>query len=80
MTTNTDRTVHGITPTGGEVVRYDRAGKWYLEYPSGQRNPVSLIEAVTVAWAGAPRLDLPGGGRFDAEIRRLNANSPRESA
>ena len=56
-----------------EVVRYDRAGKWYLE-PLGtghKRQHVTVKEAAEYAvWALRERqgyfyLDQPGGGRFD---------------
>ena len=70
-----DRTVHATTAAGGEIVRYDRSGKWYYEH-SGRRVHIELAEAVT--WAlqtGATvRLGLPGGVRFDAAVRRLRAH------
>lgn len=77
-----DRRVHAvIVPnTGGsmiEIVRYDRAGKWW--YESGeQRRPLSIKEAASfvqnrpaVIWHEG----IPGGQRFDAEVRKLRNNT-----
>jgi hypothetical protein len=76
-----DRTVHAKCP-GMEVVRYDRAGKWYLE-PTNSPSPrqrVSIDDAVAYAcWAlhhnnGTLHLHMPGGGTFDSKVlRRLDA-------
>ena len=70
-----DRTVHGLTADGGEIVRYDRAGKWYVEWPDASLKPcrpISVREAVDLAGedgAGA-FIGRPGGGRFDSLYRR----------
>lgn len=64
-----DRTVHGTTADGGQIVRYDRAGKWYVEYKDGrpcrhvtvQRAADLAVEALT---------GVPGGRRFDALVTR----------
>lgn len=70
----TDRTVHAESDVL-EVVRYDRAGKWYLEQKnSDNRQYATLRQAVRAAkWCrrsgGSVYLDLPGGGRFDAMYR-----------
>lgn len=62
-----------------EVVRYDRAGKWYLE-PVGAVSPrqqVTLKQAAEYAvWARNEReghlyLDMPGGSRFDLLVDRM---------
>lgn len=63
-----DRIVHGYTADGGEVVRYDRAGKWYIEY-SGSRRHVGVREAAREA--DRATLGLFGGGRFDALVEAL---------
>lgn len=76
-----DRTVHAHYP-GMEIVRYDRAGKWYLE-PTEAR----LLSAQQVTLDGAVRAALwgvenggevfmwkPGGGAFDARVKRLLAD------
>lgn len=69
------RTVHARYP-GMEVVRYDRAGKWYLEPtdPSLKRQPVSITDAAKQAvWAlangGEVLFGRPGGTMFDAKVR-----------
>jgi len=70
-----DRTVHARTSDGGEVVRYDRAGKWYVEWP-GRMRPrrlVTLREAVELAVAGQPLLGQAGGKSFDAKVRKALA-------
>ena len=52
-----DRTVHcTIVPVGGgriEIVRYDRAGKWYRE-DGGNRTRITIAEAVSVAAQDRP--------------------------
>lgn len=69
-----DRRVHATTSTGGEIVRYDRAGKWYHEHTGDprKRQRVSLVEAVRIASlpGSTPELGIPGGQLFDAWIRR----------
>lgn len=74
-----DRTVHASGPQM-EVVRYNKAGKWYLE-PTDRRLPrqsVTIAEAVDYTnwlWknGGTPHFDRPGGGRFDSLLRRCYA-------
>ena len=64
----TDRRVHARLPDGTEVVRYDRAGKWYLEHPElPNRRHVTLQEAVeAVGELGTVvYLKTIGGNRFD---------------
>lgn len=66
------RRVHGVTASGAEVVRYDTAGKWYLEHPhSGKRSQIALSEAVDLACRPGSdvRLGLSGGRTFDAKVR-----------
>ncbi|ROR75999.1 hypothetical protein SAMN06295974_3855 [Plantibacter flavus] len=73
MSTNTDRTIHGWTADGSEIVRYDRSGKWYIEpLPAapGKRLQVSLADAVAAALLGKHALGRPGGSMFDAKIRK----------
>lgn len=68
--THTDRTVHGRTASGHEIVRYDRAGKWYLE-ADGDRRQITLMEAVTFATnpGSTVKYYCSGGRRFDAMVR-----------
>jgi hypothetical protein len=71
-----DRTVHA-SYRGMEVVRYDRAGKWYLEPRDRtlKRQHVTLSEAVNAAiWGrkygnGTFFLGLCGGTAFDAKVK-----------
>lgn len=67
-----DRTIHGISQSGGEIVRYDRAGKWYVEYPT-HRLPVTVEDAALFATADRAQWlpGRPGGRRFDASVRSL---------
>jgi len=67
-----DRRVHARSRGGLEVVRYDRAGKWYLE-PGREdlpRQAVTIADAVKTARFiekddGEVFRGLPGGSRFD---------------
>lgn len=72
MSDDYDRRVHASNEDGREVVRYDRAGKYYLEHAQLRRRLLTLSEAV--AKAGEPGwivyLDLPGGGAFDHAYRK----------
>jgi|JI10StandDraft_1071094.scaffolds.fasta_scaffold14615_9 hypothetical protein len=76
-----DRTVHAKVPSRGghlELVRYDRAGKWYIEgtLPEhGLRSSVSVQEAISCArkWmrrGGSHYAGLPGGQVFDRGVAR----------
>lgn len=75
-----DRTVHATSGDNprGELVRYDRAGKWYIEWPGRSLMPrqrVTITQAVETAkhwWVngGSPHFDRPGGGRFDQLMRQ----------
>lgn len=74
-----DRTVHGRAPRGlgppNELVRYDRSGKWYLEWVDGERLHLRLAQVVGMAAHpdGEAYLGLPGGRAFDAAVRRRKA-------
>lgn len=69
-----DRRVHGRLDGGPEIVRYDRAGKWYLEWPTnGAREQVAFKTAVSYGrsamfGAGEVELGLPGGTRWDRAV------------
>ncbi len=74
----TDRRVHARTPRLAEIVRYDRAGKWYLEWPgdrewSAGRAALSLEAAAQIACEPGVqvRLGVPGGLRFDARVTAI---------
>ena len=78
-----DRRVHARSAEGMEVVRYDRAGKWYLEPPKGlglKRQSVKIGDAVRFAvWAaengGAVHFGLAGGTTFDARVKAMTNTS-----
>lgn len=67
-----DRQIHATLRDGREVVRYDRAGKWFVEGQHGRR-AVSVLEAAQTAiqYAGEIHYGLPGGSRFDSAVRRV---------
>lgn len=61
-----------MTPDGvGEIVRYDRAGTWYVERPGSvlTRRKVTVAEAADLAARGEHCSGKPGGRRFDALVR-----------
>lgn len=67
-----DRLVHGLTSDGHAIVRYNRAGKWYIEPPRGsdaRRRPVTVAAAAAEAANGTHYPNRPGGTRFDALVR-----------
>jgi hypothetical protein len=66
-----DRRVYVRLPSGVEVVRYDRAGKWYREF-GGRRLQITFAEAVCFAQKRRAEVfaGLPGGKAFDAAVRR----------
>jgi hypothetical protein len=70
-----DRQVHGYTTDGAAIVRYDRAGKWWVEPEGGKRRPVKLDEAAALAAAGRALLNRYGGTRFDATVRALRGSN-----
>lgn len=78
MSTDTDRRVHARFNTGMEVVRYDRGGRWYLEWKatdgSTKRKRVTIKEAVDGVRAALGKghvtvfPGLHGGGAFDRKV------------
>lgn len=71
----TDRRVHAVLADGSEIVRYDRAGRWYVEEPTGHRYRVRFGDAVHLASGRGVRLNagLPGGRRFDCGVREARS-------
>jgi hypothetical protein len=64
-----DRTVHARLFGGGEIVRYDRAGRWFWEY-SNKRDQVSIDEAVELLKSPLEWFpNRPGGTVFDRKVR-----------
>ena len=54
---------------GAEIVRYDRAGKWYYESGSYRRR-LTLAEAVQFVTRPSEWMPgKPGGGAFDCRVR-----------
>ena len=73
---NHDRTVHARVREGdqiiSEVVRYNRSGKFYIEYRDDRaRKHVTIAQAVEAAVDHHVYLGRPGGTRFDAKVRDL---------
>lgn len=73
-----DRTVHARTADGIEIVRYDRAGKWYAERVDSVRPDVrksrrllKLAEAVELASRPDSEwfFNRSGGAQFDRRVR-----------
>lgn len=75
-----DRTVHAKTEDG-EIVRYDRAGKWYIEWDNGERTQITVKEAanwvVIVADDATINFGLPGGSAFDRHVMRITNRRSR---
>jgi hypothetical protein len=74
----TDRTVHGVTAAGWEVVRYERAGKWFTERRNHRRVQLTLTDAVyLLADYGAHWYEgKPGGRALAAKMRHVRAAQP----
>lgn len=67
-----DRIVHGLTETGAEIVRYERAGKWYVEPTDGsKRTAVTIARAAELASAGRVFPNRAGGQAFNAKVAKL---------
>lgn len=68
-----DRTVHASHPDGRQIVRYDRAGKWWLEHDPPLMRParhIGVREAARIALqleeeGGTIIMGRPGGNAFD---------------
>lgn len=69
-----DRTVHGWAADGTEIVRYDRAGKWYLEPKPSELRPrrqVTVNEAARAAAQGKAVFGRMGASVFDRLVRKF---------
>lgn len=73
-----DRIVFVVDQFGAELVRYNRAGKWRLEYPAGALLPshgMNLAAAVEWAAHGARGAIVwwgrPGGRAFYKQLSRV---------
>lgn len=76
--TDDDRRVHARSAAGNmEIVRYERPGRWFLEYERGSLVPYSRLTVykaaeLAIEWYGVGGhifLGVPGGRRFDAIVR-----------
>lgn len=70
MSDDNDRTVHAELADGHQIVRYDRAGKWYREGPDGRMLLNVAAAANYVESRDEWRPDVPGGQVFDSLVRR----------
>jgi hypothetical protein len=74
--TKPDRTVHARSADKQqEIVRYDRAGKWWVENADGTRRPVGIREAAELARTyavsrGTVFTGRSGGSMFDRIFER----------
>ena len=71
-----DRRVHAVSADGKtQIVRYDRQGRWFMEFDDGKRERIrDLRKAVAMAMilkagGGEVHLGRPGGRHFDAKYR-----------
>ena len=76
---NDDRTVHAAYD-GIEIVRYNRAGRWYAEpTDGGKRTQLTIRKAAQLAVQGEQtgqgtiRFHLPGGDAFERHVIRTRA-------
>lgn len=65
-----DLMIHGYSPDGWAIVRYDRRGKWFKMF-SGSRQQITVDEAARLAADGKWFEGKPGGRTFDARVRRI---------
>lgn len=74
-----ERIVHGKTEDGWEIVRYDRAGKWYIEngkiIPEDERRQISVREAAELALKGTLYPRRYGGRALYAHIKKIQKES-----
>ena len=78
----TDRRVHA-SDGRVEVVRYEKAGKWYIEIPADDRHPFERVhvgvsraaqEAIILEDRGGMiHLGIPGGKTFDDLVVRMQS-------
>lgn len=81
MASGNDRTVHA---RGGavELVRYDKAGRWYVEGNGSKERVKTVADAVAIALmfernGGEIFLFRPGGNQFDSKVRGARAKAER---
>lgn len=71
-----DRTVHGVSDDGWEIVRYERAGKWYAEWLGRPRRQLTVTQAARCLAVSTARWlpGRPGGSALDRKIRKLQGS------
>lgn len=79
-----DRTVHARDTAGNELVRYDKAGRWWVEKDGARHRVATVKDAVDHALAmeragGEILLFQPGGQQFDSKVRGARAKRGRHS-
>lgn len=81
MTSEDTRTVHA---RGGEIelVRYDKAGRWWVEGNGSKERVKTVADAVAIALmfernGGEILLHQPGGNQFDSKVRGARARRDR---
>ena len=72
LITSNDRVVHAFLKDGTEIVRYDRAGKWYAERWDTQRQRLTIKNAATMTLNDPEshiNFNMVGGTQFDRLVR-----------
>ena len=83
MASEHDRTVHARSASGEiELVRYDRAGRWYVEDKGAKERVRTVGDAVGIALlfernGGEILLQQPGGQQFDNKVAGARAKNAR---
>lgn len=85
-TDDSDRVAHAVSPRGAELVRYEAAGKWFVEHPYGTMIPAEHVKLRSAArralqWeaeGGTIFEGRPGGSRLRSEISKLRASDPSD--
>lgn len=60
-----ERIVHAVMFDGSEIVRYDRAGKWYREFSDNRMR--TLLTVGEAAWYGA-RAEVCGLNQYGGAV------------
>ena len=74
-----DRAIHTRTPDDRLIVRYDRAGKWFVESANSEALipawQITLRQAVELATQEGSHIyfGVPGGRAFDAAVKKAVA-------
>jgi hypothetical protein len=77
-----ERTVAAVLPDGSEIVRYDRAGHYYLEFPPSvetKRRKLSIGAAARLAVESNARVRSSGPYRFPSAIAKARIEIAAEA-